>query len=187
MKTGADLPECLVNHILSYRPTHPVARLVQNPDIHTCYRMTEHWTNVWEMCYDFDQTTKDILSLIERRDQELETLNFDEAFTINVEIVETMLEHDKNMKTAHTLLDSILCGDVSDPRKAFELREGDTASLSFVSRFEYDLVCVECLLLHSAQLQKKWTTLLDRFSQGELLSIFNSPLREMSVEMMLSV
>jgi len=160
-----------------------LARLVQNPDIHTCYRMTEHWTNVWDMCYDFGQTTKDILSLIERRDQELETLNFDDAFAINVDIVETILEHDKNMKTAHALLDSILCGDVLDPRKAFDLTAG---SLSFVSRFEYDIVCVECLLLHSAQLQKKWTTLLDRFSQGELLSIFNSPLREMSVEMMLS-
>jgi hypothetical protein len=184
MKTGADLPECLVNHILSYRPTHPVARLVQNPDIHTCYRMTEYWTNVWDMCYDFGQTTKDILSLIERRDQVVEALNFDEAFTINVEIVEMMLEHDKNMKTAHNLLDSVLCGDVSDPRKEFDLSAG---SLSFVSRFEYDLVCVESLLLHSSQLKKKWASLLDRFSQCELLSIFNSPLREMSVEMRLSV
>ena len=184
MKTGADLPECLVNHILSYRPTHPLARLVQNPDIHTCYRMAEYWTNVWDMCYDFGETIKDTLSLIERRDQVLEAQNFEEAFRVNVEIVEMTLEHDKNMKIAHNLLDSVLCGDVSDPRKSFEL---STANHSFVSRFECDLVCVECLHFHSAQLQKKWATLLDRFSQGELLSIFNTPLREMSVEMRLSV
>lgn len=189
MKTGADLPECLVNHILSYRPTHPVARLVQNPDIYSCYRMSEYWRNIWDMCWDFGELISDIYLLIERRDRELDMMNLDGALETNNDIVQAMAEHGENMKIMNGLLDGILCGDSdSDPRKIFKISEvEDDEGPSLISTLERDNVFIENLSLKSGNIGKKWSKRLDKFSDGELLSVFNSHFREMTVEMRLSV
>ena len=48
VKTKLDLsniPIYIVNHILSFRPTHPLANLIKNPCAKTCLQISDFWKN----------------------------------------------------------------------------------------------------------------------------------------------
>ena len=40
-----NIPIYIVNHILSFRPTHPVANLIKNPSAKTCLEISDFWKN----------------------------------------------------------------------------------------------------------------------------------------------
>jgi hypothetical protein len=40
-----NIPIYIVNHILSFRPTHPVANLIKNPCAKTCLEISDFWKN----------------------------------------------------------------------------------------------------------------------------------------------
>jgi len=40
-----NIPIYIVNHILSFRPTHPVANLFKNPSAKTCLEISDFWKN----------------------------------------------------------------------------------------------------------------------------------------------
>ena len=89
MKGLSNLPIELFNHIMSFRPTHPIAKMIKEPCVKTCLEMCDYWNHLSMICFE----TRDIMTGNNLPSYEKHPDIIAEMFVNNMYIIDTHINN----------------------------------------------------------------------------------------------
>jgi hypothetical protein len=87
MKGLSNLPIELFNHIMSFRPTHPIAKMIKEPCVKTCLEMCDYWNDLSMICFE----TRDLMTGNHLTSNDHHPEIVAELFENNMYIIETRI------------------------------------------------------------------------------------------------